>query len=365
VPACCRPNVVRKLLATLLSRGGEKLRVSNGINEPLGKLSEACRAVTSLRSSPLLILYYPDYSGLMSNPDVDYCYRVLREGGLDTRNKVSKLDVLVHTFGGDPTAAYRLAKCIRYFADHVTFLVPEHAYSAGTLLCLSGDIILFGHNAGISPIDVSLETENELIELTAIDYFMSFVRDSQRIIQQVLHEVGVDAPGSVGSDLLCRLVDQVQAIKVGSYYRQRTLTGHYAEELIDRYMLQGKPNAQGVRNRILHQLLFSAPAHEFHVDCERAKDYGLIVDEMSVDESDATKEVVRVLELLEKEGDICLAVHDWQRMPFFYYSPQEAGRPATSHSVQESHVGHPTTSEPFGEEKGDGSDAGSEGETSA
>jgi hypothetical protein len=42
------------------------------------------------------------------------------------------------------------------FADSINFLIPFHAASAGTLTCFSGDKILFGAYAYLSPIDVSL-----------------------------------------------------------------------------------------------------------------------------------------------------------------------------------------------------------------
>ena len=231
---------------------------------------------------------------------------------------MSGLDVVVHTSGGDPTAAYRLAKCIRHFSYQVSLLVPEYAYSAGTLLCLSGNEVRFGHNAGLSPIDISLESENERIELTAIDYFIKFVQAGQDAVQGVLRKNGISEPSAVGSDLLVRLVDQVQAIKVGSYYRQRTLTGHYAEELLDQYMLSGHQNSLGKRNRIVRELLFSAPAHEFHVDHERSAALGLVAHGMSTAESDATKHLIDILATAKRSGLICQNVNDWQTLPFFY-----------------------------------------------
>jgi hypothetical protein len=168
-----------------------------------GDWETACVQLGAMRERPLLVLYYPDEGGLMEGPDTEYCYKMLRRN-LNPDSRIPELDVLLHTYGGDPTAAYRLAKCLRYFADRVTFLVPEYAYSAGTLLALSGDEVRFGHNAGISPIDVSLVSESEHIELTAIDYYMQFVRDSQDGIQQVLRQHGVTTASQVGSDLLCR-----------------------------------------------------------------------------------------------------------------------------------------------------------------
>src|SRR3712207_8898917 len=42
------------------------------------------------------------------------------------------------------TVAYRLAQVVRDFTKEATFLVPEYAYSGGTLMCLAGNKILLG-----------------------------------------------------------------------------------------------------------------------------------------------------------------------------------------------------------------------------
>lgn len=296
-----------------------------------GDWETACLQLGAMREHPLLVLYYPDEGGLMDALDTEDCYKVLRRD-LNPDSRVPELDVLLHTYGGDPTAAYRLAKCLRYFADRVTFLVPECAYSAGTLLVLSGNEVRFGHNAGISPIDVSLVSEYEHIELTAIDYYMQFVRDSQDGIQRVLKQHGLTAASQVGSDLLCRLVDQVQAIKVGSYYRQRMLTREYATELLDRFMLAGIPNAPGRRNKLLHNLLFTAPAHEFQVDYDQSIAYGVVAEAMSTRESDTSKAVVNGLRALAQNGEICPSIDDWRRFPFFFYSDASSPEPGAGNA---------------------------------
>ena len=164
----------------------------------------------------------------MAQSDVADCYRAYRNAGITPERPLKECDVLIHTYGGDPVAAYRLAQCIRDFAGQVVCLVPEYAYSAGTLLSFSSSQIRLGHCASLSPIDITMESEDrrvgpiditmesedrrvgpQEIELTSIDYYMEFTEESQRLIQKVLREVGITTNASVGSDLLCSLVDQV------------------------------------------------------------------------------------------------------------------------------------------------------------
>lgn len=260
-----------------------------------------------------------------NHEDVEACYSALRNGEVTFEIPLKQCDVLVHTTGGNPVAGYRLARCIRGFAKSVSFLVPKYAYSAGTLLCFSGDEIVLGHCAGLSPIDITYVEEGQSgqseVQLASIDAFLDFSDACQRHIQKVLAAAGVTAASSVGSDVLCQMVEQVGALKVGQYYRARTLTGHYAQELLERYMLSGVPNGQGIAGRIVHDLLFAKPVHEFHLDYSLCEQLGLVVREMGSNESDAARMVIEVLDRLAVGGRICPPIDNTIRLPFIAFFP--------------------------------------------
>jgi hypothetical protein len=293
--------------------------------EPETEIEQVCRRIITLRKRPLLVLFYPSAHGSMEESDVADCYDVFRNGGRTPEDLLDGCDVLLHTTGGNPVAGYRLAQCIRNFARDVVFLVPEYAYSAGTLLCFSGDEVRLGHYAGMSPIDITmvewLESGRDEVELASFDYYLQFTDDCQRHIQKVLAGMNVPGISDVGDALLCRLVDQVGALRVGEYYRARTLTGHYAEELLDSYMLAGKPNSAGRRDRIIRSLLFGKPAHQFHLDYHMCGAAGLEVGEMDTVESDATKDAVKTLGRLARAERICLPITDDLQQPFIGFFP--------------------------------------------
>ena len=72
--------------------------------------------------------------------------------------KISKLDVLLFTTGGDTLAAFHLGRLVREFADKVGVLVPETCLSAGTLFALGADEIYMSAAGTLSPIDPSITT---------------------------------------------------------------------------------------------------------------------------------------------------------------------------------------------------------------
>lgn len=65
----------------------------------------------------------------------------------------SAIDVLIVSNGGIPEAAERIVRLLRGKFETVRFIVPAHAYSAATLICLSGNEILMDNLGTLGPID--------------------------------------------------------------------------------------------------------------------------------------------------------------------------------------------------------------------
>ena len=63
------------------------------------------------------------------------------------------VDVLLHSPGGRPDATERLVELLRGHFTKVDFLIPHSAYSAATMLALSGDNIILHPSATLGPID--------------------------------------------------------------------------------------------------------------------------------------------------------------------------------------------------------------------
>jgi ClpP class serine protease len=200
-------------------------------------LDSACKAITDLRQRPLLVLFYPPPARI-SEDDLSDVYRAFRAQGVTQEGRLESLDVLIESYGGDPVAGYRLAQLLRDFAKEVDFLVPAHAYSAATILCFAANNIRLGHYAGLSPIDISLVSEageqpGIEVELASVDSFVEFAVSAREKIERLLTRLGSQNETRIDADLLVSMVEEIGALEVGKYFRERTLTGAYAEELLD------------------------------------------------------------------------------------------------------------------------------------
>lgn len=73
--------------------------------------------------------------------------------------KYEKLSIILRSNGGSGIAVERMVNIVRRHYGEVQFIVPDYAYSAGTLFCMSGDEIYMDYSACLGPIDPQVELE--------------------------------------------------------------------------------------------------------------------------------------------------------------------------------------------------------------
>ncbi len=114
-----------------------------------------CEEIERYRKKPLLIYATKFLEGMppgapnfIDLSDVD--------GFTDLINSVKgnkAVDILLHSPGGRPDATERLVGLLRGAFQEVNFLIPHSAYSAATMLALSGNCIILHPSATLGPID--------------------------------------------------------------------------------------------------------------------------------------------------------------------------------------------------------------------
>jgi ClpP class serine protease len=74
-------------------------------------------------------------------------------------NKKDKIYVVLTSNGGDAGVVERFVNIIRHHYDEVNFIVPDYAYSAGTIFCMSGDNIFMDYFSVLGPIDPQVQNK--------------------------------------------------------------------------------------------------------------------------------------------------------------------------------------------------------------
>ena len=78
---------------------------------------------------------------------------------LAAKKKHQKLVFILTTPGGYIQGAERIVQVIRHYYKEIYFIIPDYAYSAGTVLCMSGDEIYMNYLSALGPIDAQIQTK--------------------------------------------------------------------------------------------------------------------------------------------------------------------------------------------------------------
>ncbi|MDQ3045033.1 MAG: serine dehydrogenasease [Chloroflexota bacterium] len=76
-----------------------------------------------------------------------------RDGTLSPDERQTRLVVILTTNGGYIETVQRIVETLRHHYGHVGFIIPNYAFSAGTVLAMSGDEIYMDYYSRLGPID--------------------------------------------------------------------------------------------------------------------------------------------------------------------------------------------------------------------
>lgn len=116
------------------------LTLHNILNERLEKLETYFNAD--------VIFYYGPIADSLEKPFRDFIE--------DLKNDTiqhNTLCIILNTPGGSAETVEKLVKITRHHYQEVYFIVPDAAYSAGTIFCMSGDKIFMDYSSALGPID--------------------------------------------------------------------------------------------------------------------------------------------------------------------------------------------------------------------
>jgi hypothetical protein len=166
----------------------------------------------------------------------------------------SSLTVLFFCNGGYVAAARRIAMVLRDFASHLTFLVPSHCDSAGTIVALSGDEIVYTPLSIFSPVDPSLSGGSETADNEAIS-----IQDI-RLLPQAIHDwFGLALP-EARERAFELLSGAIFPAALTAFYRSAQETVGICTELMG---MRAEPGAPKLREDIARALTYGFGSHAY------------------------------------------------------------------------------------------------------
>jgi hypothetical protein len=188
-----------------------------------------------------------------------------------------RLDVLVHSGGGDIHSAHNLGLLFRRYAtEELNFLIPRWAKSAATLLVCSGNRILMSPVAELGPIDpqitqmIPFEKRMERFSPLSIEATLDLIRNEFK-----------DGEEQLATGLLERLQFP---LTLGGFSRALRIGKEYLTRLLTSRMFSKDEVGINTAKRIGESLVEGHSDHGYCIDIDEAREIGLMAETFLAEE---------------------------------------------------------------------------------
>jgi hypothetical protein len=188
-------------------------------------------------------------------------------------NRRSSAGILLTTTGGDPDAAFLIAKCLlrHYPKTRFTAYIFGSCKSAGTLICVGAGKLVMADNGEIGPLDIQLGKDDELfkrssgLDLTEAtnhlrelswDLFKAYFLDLKRGTS-ITTKTAAEIAQGLAVGIVSPIAAQIDPLRLGEIQRAMRITRDYGRLL--------NPTMD-----TLDLLIASYPSHGFVIDREQA-----------------------------------------------------------------------------------------------
>ena len=195
-------------------------------------------ALQSARGQRLVISYITStrqrFEMQISDDILPHLYRHLELG----RDQAAQygVDLFLHSNGGSGTAPWRIVNLIREYTKNFAVLVPNHAFSAGTLIAMGADSIVMHKMGCLGPIDPSVANVfNPMNPLSPGQLAPISVEDVSAYFKLVKESVGITHEDELIQALVA-LTDKIHPLALGNVQRHHLQARLIARKLLKKHM---------------------------------------------------------------------------------------------------------------------------------
>lgn len=206
---------------------------------------------------------------------------------LDKLGGAKAVDMVVHGPGGDPHAAFMVAREFGRRFEEVTAFVPLLAKSGATMVCLVASELVLGSLGELGPIDVQTdetqpgefhEFRSCLERFKALEHLQKHAVETFDIIVRITLLQGMNVLDSCNvaaeftGKLMAPVYSQVKPEKIGQSARNLELAEDYARRILKCFRSE---IGEDQREQIVTRLSREYPTHAVIVDLEELAEIGL------------------------------------------------------------------------------------------
>lgn len=143
-----------------------------------------------------------------------------------------RLIVVLTTPGGYIEVVQRIVDTLRHHYEYVDFIIPNYAFSAGTVLVMSGDAIYMDYYSRLGPIDPQVETSSGRM-VPALGYLIQY----ERLVEKARQ-------GKISLAEAQLLIDGFDQAELYQYEQARELSITLLKEWLVRYKFKNWTTTQ-------------------------------------------------------------------------------------------------------------------------
>lgn len=200
--------------------------------------------------------------------------------------------LILVTLGGDAHAAYRIARCLQEKYSRFSLFISGTCKSAGTLVAVGADEIVFGPHGEMGPLDVQMPKSDELWEmrsgLTVMSALDTLEEQAFNMVEQYMLDIKMRSGGQITfrtsadiaagltTSLLEPIYGRIDPMHVGEAGRAMQIAAQYGNRLNVRF--------GNLRDGGLASLVRGHADHACVIDRQEAEEYFFDVRKASPNE---------------------------------------------------------------------------------
>ena len=228
--------------------------------------------VSSNRDADIIL-----YNGGIFRPCDEHLIRECISRGEKGRRK--NVILILVTGGGDPDAAYRIARCLQRHYENFSVYVSGLCKSAGTLIAVGASELIISDHGELGPLDIQMAKQDEFFGsqsgLTVSTALEALESRAFQAVERMFVEIEANTGGilsvQTATDLASKTVvglygpiaGQIDPMHLGEAARALLIADTYGNRLNRRTGNLASPAA-------LNQLYTQYPSHGFVIDREEA-----------------------------------------------------------------------------------------------
>jgi hypothetical protein len=182
----------------------------------------------------------------MAMDTVRYVYDHLEAIASKNDKQPLKIDLFLHSNGGDGSVPWRLVTLIREYADHFSVLVPFRAFSAATLTALGADSVVMHPMGMLGPTDATVANFFNPIDPRNQQPLGISVEDVTAYLALIKEDAGIQHEDQLVTAFNL-LADKVHPLALGNVKRHMSESRMMARKLLGLHM-NADDNAHRVSN---------------------------------------------------------------------------------------------------------------------